>query len=164
MRVWPREHVLVRHSRVWIYRTPYSYPAITAQMSTLCLLVNVKQVSPERVSAKITSVLYNCPSCYSLNAAPFEVNMTAAYRGTTTSHVSKVIHLQTQLKAHFFLIHPKILQTEVIFKRPCHPCCVTIAAFYFLGYILCRVFIMYDIYISPLILEHSCFPLLVKNA
>lgn len=34
-----------------------SYPAITAQMKTFCLLVNAKQVSPERVSAKITSAL-----------------------------------------------------------------------------------------------------------
>lgn len=34
-----------------------SYPAITLQMNTLCLLVNAKQVSPERVSAKITSAL-----------------------------------------------------------------------------------------------------------
>lgn len=130
-----------------------SYPAITAQMSTLCLLVNAKQISPERVSAKITSAPCYCSSCYFLNAAPFAVNMTVAYRAATTSLISKVIHHQTQLKAYFFLKHPKILQTKVIFKRPCHPCCIMTSAFFFfnvyrIGYIRCRVFIMYHIYMS----------------
>lgn len=68
-------------------------------MNTLCLLVNAKLVSLERDSARITSAPYNCSSCYSLNAAPFEVNMIVAYGGTTTSLISKVIHLQTELKA-----------------------------------------------------------------
>lgn len=127
-----------------------SYSAITAQMNTLCLLVNAKLVSLERDSARITSAPYNCSSCYSLNAAPFEVNMIVAYGGTTTSLISKVIHLQTELKAY-----PRIFQTEAIFKRPCHSCCVMTSAFFFhvymTGYILCTVFIMCHIFLSPLI-------------
>lgn len=120
-------------------------------MNTLCLLANAKQVSPERVSAKITSAPYNCSSCYSLDAASFAVNMTVAYRGTTTSLISKVIHHQTQLKAHFFLKHPKILQTDIIFKRPCPPCCImtsgTFFHVYMIGYSHCSLYHVSHIYV-----------------